>query len=1417
MPSRAEKAWYAAIPVNPPPWRKVLMDGAIPHMKQWIRFPWAAFCLTILAHALTEPCLADKPAPAKLADDYTASVRPLLMKFCLDCHSTKKHKGDLDLERFTSLTQIRNDLRPWLAVQEMLENGEMPPKESKKPTAEERRLLNEWVHGMLEVEARAKAGDPGRVVVRRLSNAEYNNTIRDLTGVNLQPARDFPIDGAAGEGFTNAGDALVTSPTLLNKYLGAAKEITSHVVLLPDGFRFSPAKTRRDATEEVLTELRKFYSNFAADGKLPLAPYIVASIRFRDDLQAGKTTLDVVAKKEKLNLQYLQVLWQALTENRPSFPLGHIQTRWRRAKPEDASAVLSDIAAWQASLWNFVPVGSYRYNNTIRQLPTNPGVAESAPNRFPFKPVPGQNDVVLYLSAKNFTSTGDAGRVVWRRPRFEGGGKPPQLLRDYSQFGPLYEVDYRESFADTPAYLGAAFTAANDRNQTASGLAAKHGLDASLLERWIEILAVEPLQKGPDGSKESVRRMPVIPLELLDWRQPKNEQRPAINGWTPRGAELPSFVSNASDQVEHIPGRVPPHRVAVHPSPTRFAGAVWKSPIDGQVRVDAKIIHAHPGCGNGVAWWLEHQHAGQSFILGYGAVDIGRDTTVRPKEITVSKGDLVLLAIDPRDGSHVCDLTEISLAVTEKGKAERAWDLARDVADTVLAGNPHADKLGNPDTWQFVQGPLRQLPFSRGPGSLVPTESVLGKWRMAAADPARQSGLGSLAEQARVLLTGNRPAQEKHPDRLLYDTLVSVESPLFQGVDFAKLKKGRVATQHYGLEPVRFGAENMDSADLAVPSNSVVEVRLPAALFRDREFVVEGTFDFAGPDRVVQFQVLASSPRADSPWDGKTPWVARRGSRAYESLLGGLDAFRKCFPTFICLTHVIPEDETVCLKMFHREDEPLQRLFLAEEQKKRLDRLWSELRFISEWPVVEHKQLPQFIGYVTQDQPKELLAYFESQREPFRQRAEAFEKEVDAAVPRQLQRLVEFGAMAYRRPLQSQESSELLGLYNSLRKKRMSHDEAFRTVLTRMLISPSFLFRLEQTPPGKEAQLVSSAEMATRLSYFLWATMPDVELEGKATAGQLLETKTLSAEAGRMLKDPKARGLAIEFATQWLHVRDIEQNREKNEKLFPSFDEQLRKALFEETVRFFLDMFQNDRSLREALDADYTFLNETLAKHYGIPGVVGKEWRRVDGVRKYGRGGVLTLGSVLTKQSGASRTSPILRGNWLVEVMLGEKLPKPPPTVPMLPEEESSSAETVRKLVEKHTRVPECIVCHQRIDPFGFALEKYDPIGRFRDKDLAGRLVDTKVRLKDGTQFDGVDGLRNYLAKQRWQEFQRHFCQKLLGYALGRSVTLSDQPLLDTMMAELKKNDYRVSAALLTIVQSKQFRYHRGMEATKEE
>jgi hypothetical protein len=254
--------------------------------------------------------------------------------------------------------------------------------------------------------------------------------------------------------------------------------------------------------------------------------------------------------------------------------------------------------------------------------------------------------------------------------------------------------------------------------------------------------------------------------------------------------------------------------------------------------------------------------------------------------------------------------------------------------------------------------------------------------------------------------------------------------------------------------------------------------------------------------------------------------------------------------------------------------------------------------------------------------------------------------------------------------------------------------------------------------------------------------------------------------------------------------------------------------MYEESIRFFADLFQNNGSVLNIIDADYTFLNEDLAKHYGIPGVTGAEWQRVDGVKKYSRGGILAQAATLAKQSGASRTSPILRGNWITEVLLGEPLPKPPKGVPPLPDDEAATdGLTVRQLVEKHVSDPKCAVCHERIDPYGFSLEAFDAIGRHRDKDLGDRPIDTSVMTKDGAKFDGLDGLRNYLLTARRDAFLRQFCRKLLGYALGRSVQLSDEPLLTQMQNDLAANEYKIDSAVETMVRSPQFREIRGRDA----
>ena len=1347
--------------------------------------PWKFACLAAAVTLGTFGGAEPAPNAPAVANGFATEVRPIVARYCFECHSTKAKKGSLDLERFATIEQVRKDIKPWQQMIEQIEAGEMPPKDKPQPTAEEKKGLLGWIRGFLETEAKARAGDPGPVPLRRLSNAEYDYTIRDLTGVDLRPAREFPADGAAGEGFTNATEALSDiSPALLTKYINASKEIAEHAVLLPDGFRFGAGKTRRDCTDESIAKLRGFYSIAPADGRLLVAPYLAAAIRHRDALSGGK--IEDVAAKEKLNAKYLGILWATLTDPTPSYPLDAIRARWKTAVEKDIAGLAAEIAAWQAKLWKVVPIGSYRHGASGRQMVSDPPADVVQTLRFDFKPALGQTEVVLNLSARDLA--GETGKVVWQRPRFAGSGEP-LLLKDYARFGPAFEIDTTLVFAGSSKYLNAVRERAHDHKLTPEGIAKSHDLDAALLKRWIEILAVEPA--GQDQPESLGRPVPMVKLDLLDEKTPKNDAKPMIAGWRKKGADLPVVVSNSSDKLEQTPGTVPAHGVAVHPLPKEFVAVVWKSPTAGSVRIAARIQHAHPACGNGVAWWLEHRRGERAGIFAEGELDLGKDTAPAATTLNVQKGDSILLAVDAKNGDHVCDLTEIALTITEVEKPGRVWNLGADVADAIHAGNPHADKLGNQDTWSFVRGPSR--PFGKAQPKLIPADSFLGQWREAATDPKRKDEAEKLAKQVQSLLSGALPTVVKSTNRVLYDNLVSVESALLKEVDLSRYAKARPKGMEFGLPQERFGTDG------AIAADAVIQIRLPAALFVGREFVVEGTIPVDSAPRAVEFRVNDKS-------------VVSANAVGAKKLLIGHAEFRRVFPLFLCFPAVVPVDEVVSLKMFHREDESLERLFLDATQKATLDKLWLEHRFISKQPTAENDYLPQFIGFVTQDQPKELLAYYEGMRPLFQKQADDFEKQLVGAIPKQLDALIEFAAKAYRRPLADKEKYDLRALYQAIRKKGAPHDEALRGVLGRILVAPAFLFRIEKVQSGKDATAVDDWELAARLSYFLWASAPDEELRALAAAGKLRDPKVVAEQVQRMLKDDRTRALAVEFGAQWLHVRGFDAHNEKNEKLFPTFDAALKRAMDEETILFFQDLFQQGRSSAHILDADATYLNETLAKHYGIPGVTGPQFRRVEKIRQYGRGGILGLASVQTHESGASRTSPTLRGNWVSETLLGEKLPKPPPDVPKISEEEAGAKLTVRQQVEMHSKAPQCAVCHVRIDPFGFALEKYDPIGRLRTKDLGGLAVDAKAKLKDGTEFEGIDGLRQYLLTKKKDVIVRLFCKKLLGYALGRQVGLSDTALLDAMVIELNKTDGSISAAVQTIVRSPQFRMVRGAD-----
>jgi len=408
----------------------------------------------------------------------------------------------------------------------------------------------------------------------------------------------------------------------------------------------------------------------------------------------------------------------------------------------------------------------------------------------------------------------------------------------------------------------------------------------------------------------------------------------------------------------------------------------------------------------------------------------------------------------------------------------------------------------------------------------------------------------------------------------------------------------------------------------------------------------------------------------------------------------------------------------------------------------------------------------------------------------------------DASRARQI--VADLARRAYRRPVMDTEVDQLVGLVAMVQKEGDSFEEGLCLAIQQMLISPHFLFRIEKDPPAgkrEEAHQVSQHELATRLSYFLWSSMPDEELQRCADQGKLHETGVLEAQVRRMLLDAKAYALVENFGAQWLQTRALESHTPDRVK-FAEFTDYTRMSMKKETDLFFERILREDRSILDFIDADYTFLNQRLAEFYKIPGVTGHEFRKVDltGTR---RGGVLTHASVLTVSSYANRTSPVVRGKWILENFLNAPPPPPPPNVPTLDEQALGKTVSLREQFEKHRANATCASCHARMDPLGFALENFDAIGAWRDED--GKFpIETAGTLPDGRSFKGYEELRTIL-KTDAAAFAECLADKLLTYALGRGLERSDRNTVKAIAEKVAQGDYRFSSLVLTIVESEPF------------
>ncbi len=462
---------------------------------------------------------------------------------------------------------------------------------------------------------------------------------------------------------------------------------------------------------------------------------------------------------------------------------------------------------------------------------------------------------------------------------------------------------------------------------------------------------------------------------------------------------------------------------------------------------------------------------------------------------------------------------------------------------------------------------------------------------------------------------------------------------------------------------------------------------------------------------------------------------------------------------------------------YFRDDQPLYELLLDKKQQATLDTMWREMDFVASINIRTYIEFAKLGTRGTRDDFKDgeprvkeievediiseakirkleadyremaktgsdaalqaIKGFFDGASEGIRWVERA---RLDAE-PSHLQALFDFAARAYRRPLSAADRADLLSFYKEAQKRYgLDHEGAIREAIVLVLTSPKFSYRVDLLEARSGIQPLSDFDLASRLSYFLWSSMPDKELLQHAAAGDLHKPEVIKAQTRRMLQDTRIRALAVEFGGNWLDFRDFEHIGTVDRERFPSFNDDLRAAMYEEPKRFLLDVFRHNGSILDFLYARHTFVNPILARHYGMPAQEGDEnvWVRVPDADRYGRGGLLPMAVFLTKNAPGLRTSPVKRGYWVVKNVLGEQIPPPPPVVPELPADEAKMDLPLRQMLERHRANPSCAACHARFDSFGLALETFDPVGRRRTQDLGGRTVDARATFPGGVDGEGL-------------------------------------------------------------------------------
>ena len=1247
-----------------------------------------------------------------LAQAFAKQIQPLLVKTCGDCHGKEPKDNDLDLTSFGSAQAILAKPKVLGDVAERLRLGDMPPKEAPQLTEAEREQLLGWITAALDAEAAARAGDPGPVTLRRLSNTEYDNAVRDLTGVDMRPtqAREFPIDSVGGEGFANVGDAMPVTPGLVERYHLAARDVAARVVLLPQGFRFSASPDRPDWAEEALKSLRSFHARHAGpNGEPSLASHLAATLKHRDRLtRDGAAAIAAVAAEEKLNAPYLAALWAGLTGDSASAEVDALTKQWQ----EKVAQIEAEKQRRQTALQSAKQKLETRWASSKRLLAESK-VAEGGSVPFERKVSVQRGELLLLTVLPNDNHGADSTLVEW-------------TIRETT-----------------------------DEQRT-----------------WTVADLVPNLLKGNPWSDKHEARWSFLETTstpaFLTERRDSNAGRPELKSWS-LGSEPSVFVNSAAEPVP-VWTTLPARSFFVHPGPKRPVAAAWTSPVAGELLVAGRVADAHPGGLDGVSFELSHVAAPD---LGQALADLGSASTELP-DAGLPPDMLALVRSKWRAAST--DPAPVLAAIKAMQDQLFLGHYRKNAALAVGNGFPAWEDLRRVVARERVQGAAREPLFRMVALPAQPdTFVVWDRLRLEGGDGpplvfAEHPELAAIVEQASGLKFGQHPQGRAVPKSALVTTAGAEVV-----IDLKKLPTELQKT----LTLPRFLRADV-SLDEASPETASVQAFLIAA---------------SGGGGGLAEPVATATPGDPRAAQIVHPRVAVERARPAAE-------FRALFPPAVLFEPIIPRDAQGSVFLYRREDEPMRRLLLDNAGRAEIDRLWSELEFVSEQALATPIAYEGLVQYYRKpnDGARIMFFYIQLFEEQIRREEKEFLAAQVAAEPRQLEALLAFAAQAWRRPLSPDEREAILASYRADRAEGAKHDPAFRIALARVLSSPWFLYRVEQPAPGSHWQPVTGDELATRLSFLLWDSIPDDELRAKAD--KLHEPAVMEEQLRRMLKDVRVRGLAEEFGARWLGVRDFAANHGRNLKHFPEFTPVLRDALAEEPVRFFEDLLINDRPVADVIAADAVVINDVLAKHYGIPGVTGPQWQRVEKVSAYGRGGFLGFGAVLAKQSAASRTSPVKRGAWVVQ-LLGERLPKVPPDVPPLPETPPAGL-SVREITERHRADSKCAGCHVRIDPYGMAMERFDAIGRLRP---ASELKpgDTKGTLRDGTEIDDIAGLRDYFAGPRREDLLRTLARKLTGYALGRAVLSSDRKLVDEVTKTMASGG-RWSDALLVIVRSEQFR-----------